>query len=362
MRRRTFTVAVTGMNARPDNPGPGLAVARCLKEAHGFDVRVVGLSYDAFDPGLYLPEMCDAAYLLPYPSAGEETFVARLSLLHARERFDVLIPCLDAELPVFARLAPMLAEWGIRMAVPDPQQLQMRAKDRLQELALEAGIAAPETHSIFRESFFHTCAAEGFSYPLVVKGLFYDAKIAHTPDEAAAAFRRIAGEWGLPVLAQKLVPGEEINLAGLGDGNGKLIAAVMMKKRALTDKGKAWAGVTIKDPALHAAAARLVAATRWRGPLEVEVMRGQDGKMYLIEINPRFPAWIYLSAGAGMNLPEALVRLALGEPQTDLPPVPAGVMFIRHAWDAIVTLEDFEAIVTGDGRFARRGNNKRKLT
>jgi len=128
----------------------------------------------------------------------------------------------------------------------------------------------------------------------------------------------------------------------------------MMKKRALTDKGKAWAGVTIEDPALLAAAARLVAATNWRGPLEVEVMCGQDGKMYLIEINPRFPAWIYLSAGAGMNLPEALVKLALGEPQTDLPPVPAGVMFIRYAWDTIVTLQNFEAIVTGDGLFRGR--------
>jgi len=354
MKRRTLTVAVTGMNARPDNPGPGLAVARCLKEAHGLEVRVIGLSYDAFDPGLYLPEMCDAAYLLPYPSAGEETFTARLSQLHARERFEVLIPCLDAELPVFARLAPTLAEWGIKMVVPDPQQLQMRAKDRLQELAQGAGIAAPETHAVYRESFFHTCAAEGFSYPLVVKGLFYDAKIAHTPDEAVSAFHRIAGAWGLPVLAQKMVPGEEINLAGLGDGNGKLIAAVMMKKRALTDKGKAWAGVTIEDPALLAAAARLVAATNWRGPLEVEVMCGQDGKMYLIEINPRFPAWIYLSAGAGLNLPEALVKLALGEPQTEQPAVPAGVMFIRYAWDAIVTLQNFEAIVTGDGLFRGR--------
>ena len=30
-----ITVAVTGMNALPDNPGPGLAVARCLREAYG---------------------------------------------------------------------------------------------------------------------------------------------------------------------------------------------------------------------------------------------------------------------------------------------------------------------------------------
>ncbi|MDP2832894.1 MAG: ATP-grasp domain-containing protein [Pseudomonadota bacterium] len=345
--RRVVTVAVTGITARADNPGPGLAVARCLKESTHLEVRVVGLAYDAFDPGLYLPEWCDAAYLLPYPSAGEETFMARLAALHDETGFEVLIPCLDAELPTFARLAPWLAERGVATLLPGAEQIRLRAKDRLAELARGADIDCPETKSLFREDFFHACADEGFGYPLVVKGLFYDARVAHTPDEAVAAFRRIAGDWGLPVLAQKFAPGEEINLTGLGDGEGNLIGAVMMKKRALTDKGKAWAGISIHDEALLAAARRLLAATRWRGPLEVEVMRGPDGRLSLIEINPRFPAWIYLSAGVGRNLPETLVRLILGETVAELPAAAAGTLFIRYALETIVPLSAFEAVVTG---------------
>lgn len=344
---RPITVAVTGINARADNPGPGLAVARCLKESTHLDVRVVGLGYDAFDPGLYLGEWCDEAHLLPYPSAGEETFMARLAALHEMIGFDIIIPCLDSELPTFARLASWLGERGISTLLPSAEQIRLRAKDRLPELAQSAGIACPETRSLFREDFFHTCAAEGFDYPLVVKGLFYDAKVAHTPEEAIAAFRRIAGEWGLPVLAQKFAPGEEINLTGLGDGQGKLIGAVMMKKRALTDKGKAWAGISIHDESLLAAARRLIAATRWRGPLEVEVMRGPDGTLSLIEINPRFPAWIYLSAGVGRNLPETLVRLMLKEDVKELPAAAAGTLFIRYAMETIVPLPAFENVMTG---------------
>jgi len=348
MSRRPITVAVTGINARADNPGPGLAVARCLKESAHLDVRVIGLAYDAFDPGLYLPEWCEAAYLLPYPSAGEETFMARLAALHDEADFDAIIPCLDAELPTFARLAPWLEKLGVATLLPSTEQIRLRAKDQLAELAQSAGIACPETKSLFREDFFHACAAEGFAYPLVVKGLFYDAKVAHTPDEAVAAFRRIAGEWGVPVLAQKFAPGEEINLTGLGDGEGNLIGAVMMKKRALTDKGKAWAGISIHDTALLAAARRLVAATRWRGPLEVEAMRGPDGSLSLIEINPRFPAWIYLSAGVGCNLPEALVRMLLKENIMALPTATAGTLFIRYALETIVPLPVFEAVMTGE--------------
>ena len=48
----------------------------------------------------------------------------------------------------------------------------------------------------------------------------------------------------------------------------------------------------------------------WRGPLEVEVMRDHHGDYQLIEINPRFPAWIYLSAGVGRNLPLMLLQLS----------------------------------------------------
>lgn len=349
--RRALTVAITGINARPDNPGPGLAVARCLKESPDLDVHIVGLAYDAFDPGLYLPQWCDVAYLLPYPSAGEEAYQSRLAALHAQHPFDVLIPCLDAELPTMARLAPWFKTLGIATLMPTPDQIQLRAKDRLSDLAEKAGIQAPETTSVFREDFFHEAAQQPEGrWPMVIKGLFYDAKIAYTLPEAVSAFRQIAQAWGLPVLAQSFVAGEEINLTGLGDGQGKLIGAVMMKKRALTDKGKAWAGVSIHDEALLSAARALVAQTCWQGPLEVEVMRGHDGTLTLIEINPRFPAWIYLSAGVGCNLPAALVKTALGAPLTEFPPPPAGTLFIRYAQETIVPLEQFERIVTAGER------------
>lgn len=109
MSRRPVTIAVTGMNARPDNPGPGLAVARCLKESTRLDARILGLSYDVFDPGLYLKQWCDESHLLPYPSAGEEAYMARLERLHAASPFDVFLPCLDSELPTVSRLSAQLA-------------------------------------------------------------------------------------------------------------------------------------------------------------------------------------------------------------------------------------------------------------
>jgi carbamoyl-phosphate synthase large subunit len=343
-------VAVTGMNARPDNPGPGLAVARCLREARSFDGRIIGLGYEALDPGLHLPALCDAGYLLPYPSSGDDAFMERIELIREREQIDVLIPCLDAELPIVTRLGPRLEAMGIATFMPSPVQLELRNKDRLEELAGHAGIACPETKPVTEAGFFYNCSREGWRYPFVVKGIFYDAEIVRSPEQGAAAFARIASHWGLPVLVQRFLKGEEVNLTAVGDGEGRLLGAVMMKKLALTDKGKAWAGITIADDRLYEASRALVAATQWKGPLEVEVMREPDGTYQLIEINPRFPAWVYLSAGAGRNVLEVLLALLRGHHPDTTGYAPAGSVYVRYAADMVLPLAQYETVVMNGWR------------
>lgn len=343
-----LTVAVTGMNAKPDNPGPGLAVSRCLTESADFNGRVIGLSYDPLDPGLYLKSYCDAGYLMPYPSAGDEAFLERLSVIHENEHIDILLPCLDSELPGMIRLKHEIERMGIKTFLPDADQLRLRNKDKLPELAEYAGLDCPDIKAITSAKFFYDCQQQGWSYPLVVKGLFYDAIVVYNAEQGIDAFRKIAAEWGYPVLVQKFVKGQEYNLTAVGDGEGNMLGAVSMKKMALTDKGKAWAGVTIHDETLYQASAQLIERIKWRGPLEVEVLKDGKGRYQLLEINPRFPAWIYLSHGVGRNLPMALLALAQGKTPPEFADIQSGIMFIRYAQEFIVPISEFEEfIVTG---------------
>ena len=343
------TVAITGMNAKPDNPGPGLAVARCLREAPEFQGRIIGIGYDGLDPGLYLKEFCDAGYILPYPSSGDDMLIDALTAIQEKENIDVLMPCLDSELPSMIRLRPVIEDLGFKMFLPSQEQLRLRNKDRLEELAEHAGIECPATKAITSSGFFHKCEDNGWKYPFVVKGLFYDAQIVHNEVEAKSAFRRIAAEWGFPVLVQKFVKGEEYNLTAVGDGKGNLLGAVMIKKMAVTDKGKAWSGISIDDNTLYQASQSLVKAINWRGPLEVEVVRDRNGQYQLIEINPRFPAWIYISAGVGRNLPLTLLQLTLGNAVPEFPETRTGMLFIRYAQETITTINDFESVVMHGG-------------
>lgn len=335
-----WNVAITGMNARPENPGPGYAVARCLRQAPSFRGRLVGLGYDVLDAGLYHQGM-DSSYLLPYPAAGADALLERLLEVHEREHLDAVIPCLDAELPCFIAIAAELERRGIRMMLPTASQLQARNKDRLPDLCKRIGIQTPETRTVTDPTFFRSGA---WNYPLVVKGAFYDAVICHDAYQAEEAFHRLAAQWGYPVLVQRFHDGQEINLTGLGTEQG-LMGAVMMSKRALTDKGKAWAGVSVVDEQLERLAATLVEGLGWRGPFEAEVLRAKDGQLYLIEMNPRFPAWIYLSHGVGRNLPFTLIEMLQGEPPPTFAPLRPGVMFVRYAEELIVEMKSFENLM-----------------
>jgi carbamoyl-phosphate synthase large subunit len=344
-----WTVGLTGVNARPDNPGPGCAVARCLSEAGGFRGRIVGLGYGTLDPGLYHPDDGDGGHLLPYPAAGADALMERLEEILAVEPLDAVIPSLDAELPNFIALQPELARRGVRMVLPGREQLRSRDKDRLPALCARAGVATPRVRPVTDPGFFERCTAEeegAWRYPLVVKGIFYDAYVVHDPAEAAYRFGQIARTWGYPVLVQAHVAGEEVNLTALGDGTGALVGPVMMRKQALTEKGKAWAGVAIDDGDLLAAGERLMQALRWSGPLELEMLRDASGTLHLIEINPRFPAWIYLSHAVGRNLPAALLALQQGVRRENLPlsPPRPGVAFIRHAREIIVSMEEMVSV------------------
>ena len=338
--RIAWNVAITGMNARPENPGPGYAVARCLRQAASFRGRLVGLGYDVLDAGLYHGQV-DSSYLLPYPAAGAEALLERLLEIHEREHLDAVIPCLDAELPCFVAIAAQLELRGIKMMLPGAQQLQQRNKDRLPELCGRLGIHTPETRTVSDPGFFRT---GGWKYPLVVKGAFYDAVVCHEPAQAEDAYYRLAAQWGYPVLVQRFLDGQEINLTGLGTAHG-LAGAVMMSKRALTDKGKAWAGVSVVDEQLERLAANLVEGLGWRGPFEAEVLRAKNGQLYLIEMNPRFPAWIYLSHGVGRNLPLTLVEMLQGAPVPSFAPLRPGVMFLRYAEELIVDMKSFENLM-----------------
>jgi carbamoyl-phosphate synthase large subunit len=338
------TVAVTGIHLG-ENPQPGPGVIRGLRDALGSKVRIVGLAYDALDSSLYAPDLLDEGFLVPYPSAGPTAYLKRIREIHEQVPLNALIPCLDLELPVLDEIVTDLDALGIRTFLPRRSDLVRRAKEHLPRLAEQVGIATPETYVVADERALASMS-DRLGFPYVLKGPHCDAEIIRGTVEANAQHRRLAQRWGLPLLAQRFVEGEEFDVVCLGDGQGNMPGAVAMRKTLLTRLGKAWGAVTIDDPELLDAAQKIVSSLRWRGGCEVELLRERGGKIHLIEVNPRFPAWVYLAAAAGVNLPLGLLQLSLQGHVEDFPQAQAGVFYVRHATETTGTLADINALVT----------------
>ena len=340
--KRKIVIAVTALNAI-DSPGPGVAVIRAIRECPDFEARIIGLSYEALEPGLYMHDLVDKTYQIPYPSAGTDSLMGRLLYIHDIEQIDLIIPNFDAELFNFIKLRDKLKQMGIQTFLPDLDQFEARDKAKLYEFGKKHDLYVPADKIIYQTKDLVAAATE-MGYPLVVKGKFYDAIIANTFEQAEKAFYKIQAKWGLPIIVQEFINGTEINIAALGDGEGNAISVIPMRKLYITDKGKAWAGITLDDDAYIDLARKFIEVTKWRGGCELEIMQTSDGKPYIMEVNPRFPAWIYLTAAAGQNQPASLVKMAMGEKLDPFTDYEVGKIFVRYAWDLITNIAEFQKI------------------
>ena len=342
--KKKLVIGVTALNAI-DSPGPGIAVIRSLRESEKYEVRIIGLAYEFLEPGIYMHDLVDKSYQIPLPSAGIEALWQRVSQIHEKEGIQVLIPNFDAELFNFIQLADRFKSIGIQTFLPSSSQFDYRHKTNLPELGKACGVSVPETRSLNSLKDVRNVARE-WAFPFFIKGRYYDAIRVFSEEQANAAFHKLAAAWGYPVIAQKNIAGEEVNVTAIGDGKGHTLGAVAMKKMYVTDKGKAWSGISIADMDLLHQSKQLIQTLKWPGGLELEWIKDNAGTYQLLEINPRFPAWVYLATGCGQNHPEQLVALALGEKVDPIETYETGKLFVRFSFDLLVNIEDFEKITT----------------
>lgn len=341
-----YRIAVTGLNAT-DDPNPGVAVIRSLRAASDLkdSFHIIGLAYDAMDTGIYSEGLLDEVYMLPYAYQGEGAFLHRMREIRQKTKIDVLIPTLDGELLNMIRSEPLLNNMGIHILLPSESSLKMHYKNALADFCNSNGIPAPRTQVIYDHKGLEA-AGRAFGYPLVVKGILHEAHTADSFQQAQAYFDHVKNRWGIPLIAQQYLAGEGRGVAALCDRSSKVVGAVAMRKLLVTEAGKGWAGVTVADKEIMALSMKILEALKWTGPLELEFVREEkSGKLYLLEINPRFPAWIYLTARAGQNLVKSAVELSLGKMVKPFTTYKEGVVFIRHAVDEICDLERLAQIV-----------------
>jgi len=143
----------------------------------------------------------------------------------------------------------------------------------------------------------------------------------------------------VPVLAQQLVPGPETGVESyhvyVGE-QGEIVGEFTGRKI------RTWPGqlghstaLEITDSAEVTALGRAVMRRlELRGVAKLDFKRGPDGRLYLLEINPRFTLWHHPAALAGVNVPALVYGDLAGLPRPAARRAHPGVRWCKIWQDA----------------------------
>ena len=298
-----MAVLVSGLHSGP-NPSPGVGTARSLRAAFP-DLELVGVDYSLSSSGLHWPELDDVWVA---PSWSDLDLSAYADEIAGRLGNDsIWLSGLDLE-------TIWLSSQGIgsgQVLVPSVAALRSIKKPAA-AVAEALGLASPPSLPLSAPAADLATFGRVRGWQAWLKGPFYEAQRVLSWSHLLAVREHMKAVWGTDDLhLQAHVVGLEESVA-FAAYRGVLVGACSMTKQEATTEGKTWAGTAGEvDGDLLERVTEFVTATQWTGGAEVEMVRDASGKRWLLEVNPRFPAWIHGATLAGRNLPAALVAAAL---------------------------------------------------
>lgn len=295
-------VYVSGMHSG-QNPCAGVGIAKSLRKAFP-KIQLIGVDHWQGSSGLH-HEAIDDILLLPQWSQIDNQRHAAF-IRNILDEGNVWISALDVEVYWLAQ------NFGTHenLFVPSGRALEWTAKPSVKAFD-GLGFQVPEFISAFLpDSEVHSFLRQ-HSWQCWLKGPYHDAKRITSWEIFERSRESMQKDWKTSRLfLQKHMMGHEESICFTAY-KGKLLSAIHMQKRLITGEGKTWAGhVTAVSPDFFEKFQIAIQSLGWSGGGEIEFTRDHDGNKWIIECNPRFPAWIYGSALSGINLPARLISEA----------------------------------------------------
>ena len=232
-----------------------------------------------------------------------------------------------------------------RFVLPDARLVEdLVDKGRFQQLATRLKLPVPPARSLFPAQEPRPTSL-GLEPPLILKPLTRRPDLwepivgqckairVETVEALWELWPRLA-EAGLPVMAQSLVAGPETRMESYHvyiDEAGKLVAEFTGRK--IRTRPAAYGDSTaleITDARDVAKLGReIVERLRLRGVAKLDFKRGPDGRLHLLEVNPRFTLWHHPGALAGVNIPALVYDNLVGRARPPVPRARAGVRWCK---------------------------------
>lgn len=243
----------------------------------------------AGDMDFAAPAQFVADGFIPMPRT-ESANAAQLRQICVDREIGTVIPTRDGELPFWAEHAAFFAEAGIAVIVSSERSIALTLDKRaFAEHGMKLGLPViPVVERPQGEGRF--VVKERFGAGSASLGLDLSA-------EEAERFSR-----GLEAaIFQPYIAGEESSADAWIDREGKVKGLVLRRRDQVVD-GESRVTTTYRDAELEACCQRVIEAYGLTGPVVLQLLRDENGKAHIIEINARFGGASTTSIAVGLDL------------------------------------------------------------
>ena len=293
-----------------------------------------------------------------------------------KERIDrpVLFFQSDGDLLAVSRNREQLENF-FRFAIADQELVEdLVNKERFQALAERLKLPVPPAQRLHPESDLRDLK---LNFPIIVKPLIRRPELwksvvncgkatrIDTPEELRLAWPKLKTS-GVELLAQELIPGPETSIESyhvyvgsqgeiLGEFTGKKVRTYPL------EYGDSSALVTTEADDVAMLGRELVRQLGLCGVAKFDFKRAPDGRLYLLEVNPRFNLWHHLGALAGVNIPALVFQNLTSETKLTLTTARSGLTWCR-AWQDVLAARQSNVNIFSWFRWAMSCEAKRLMS
>lgn len=303
----------------------GLSTIRCLG-IHG--IKTVAVDYSTKGTYGAKSKYCTEQLIAPYYRNDPEGFIAFLKNYASNQDFKpVLIPCHDSYVEIVDQYLEELKEYFLIPQTERGLYTKLMNKETLQKLALEKGVAVPETVRVNEDNFDEKIETK-IKFPCIVKPVDSPSFVSvfrkklfkvHNLQELHHALDQ-AQSTGLEVIVQRIIPGFDDHMYTFDaylNQNSKVthwVTCQKFRQFPINFGASVYTGQKYV-PELYDIGAKFLEEVGYKGFAEIEFKKDSEtGEFYLIEINVRITNLNNLLFKSGVNFPYITYMELTGNP------------------------------------------------
>ena len=339
MRDITVLVSACGAQFMP-------ALADCLKQNGERNLRIIGVDMEIDKTVL---QILDELYQVP--AATDPKYVDKLLEICKKEKVDVIMPFMSAELLPLIERKDEFEAIGTKVSVADRYSVEItNNKYRLYDFLKENCLPVPKFAPVRKASDL-LVACEACGYPnnaVCVKATElsgsrgiriikpemskFDILFGEKPNSFFTTMDELLCTLEerdeMPeMMAMEYLPGMEGSVDLLAD-NGKILY-MAYRESTVNLHSIPQAGELKENKEAYAIAEKVIAALNFTGNADLDFKNDSDGHPVLMEINPRIAATMKIFKEGGVNFPYLRIKQLLGEELPDVK-IKYGIKFKRR--------------------------------